>query len=714
MDELDLASMIRFLIQNRWLVLIVTSVVLAIGAMYSYTKVPQYESDVLLQIEQSSGLGKADAMAGQFLLRSPAADITSTQIALMKSRFILEPVIKSLGLDIYVRSGNSFFSRLITQTKNSLSVKSFTIPVNQLNQEFDLVYDRTDHISLFMNKIRVLAGNPSGLLSNLDHTISLDIKSITAPVGSHFTLQKKSLIPIVSKLSSLVTIREAGSESNKNTGILSVSLTGPDPKVIIRTLNSIALVTQNQDTKKKSTEAAQTLLFLYKRLPITKGELEKSENALNIYRTKSGKIDIKMQTQALLNQLSSMDLRLSELHIKKIDLLQRYTMEHPRLISLNLKTQTLLEQRSRLEKLLKKLPASDQIAVNLMREVGVKKALYLILLSKIQELEVIKAGTVSSVHILSGAMLPDNPLPSKRMLIYLASIVIGLVLSSIIIMLKRLIYPMIDDPIWCEKNFNLVNLAIIPYTQEQTDNHSAFKSRSLKIMPLMAYSNPKNLAVESLRSLRTSLQVTLTCASNNRIAIMGISPGVGKSFVSVNLAYLLAAAGKRVLLIDCDLRRGTLHQYMNVPASPGISELINRQNNIKGVLNDTIHPNLTFIPRGVYPEDPSELLMSDQFKLLMTTLSDEYDVVVIDTAPILMVTDAVIIGSTTATNYLLLGSGVHTSHDISTVLSRLSSSGVKLQGSIFNFHNQDKVGGYYGYYYGKNTSYYYDSNVSSQ
>ena len=718
-DEIDLSAILNQFLEHKWLILLVTCVMLSLGVFYASRQVPQFQSDVLLQIEVNQpGLGQgAGAMAQQFMFRSPTGDATSTQIALIQSRFILEPVIKMLGLDITASPKRTLWSRLTSFTKKTAHIKLFEVPRALINQPFELVLDKPRHVRVLNPEGKlVLQGPLDSLLTSADKSVRLRVDDVNAPMGTTFKLVKHSDLAMVKSLSKRLKIEESGAKTRQNTGILELSLSGDNPAQIIDILNTIVKIAQAKDSQKKSQEAAQTLTFLYHQLPITKGQLEKAESALNQYRARSGKIDIKLQTQFLLNQLSELDKKLNELRISKIDMLQRYTNEHPMLLALDTQTKALDEQRKQMEARLKTLPASDQIAVNLMREVGVKKTLYLLLLSKIQELEVVKAGTVSSVHILSVAKLPDAPLPGKRAMIYMGSILLGLILSTMIIVGRKLLSPRVDDPHWGEKHFNLANLAIIPYCKEQTDNTLKFKQHNLKDLPLLAHSNPRNLSIESLRSLRTSLQVTLTCASNNIISILGVSPGVGKSFVSANLAYLLAAGGKRVLLIDGDLRRGTLHKYMNASPGPGLADVLNQSSTIENALIQTVHKNLSFLPRGPYPTDPSELLMGDRFKTLMHDLASQYDVVVIDTAPVLLVTDAVLIGSISATNYLVMGAGAHPPAEVEMVLKRLGGSGVQVHGTIFNFYRAETISRTYGQYgkYGKygKYNYYYDESMT--
>jgi tyrosine-protein kinase Etk/Wzc len=702
--EIDVQVVINQIRENKWLIILVMMFTLSCGVFYSLKKVPQYASDILLQIksDRQSGSGVIGKISQQLNVGGSRDDPEVTQIALIKSRYILAPVVESLGLDILAAPKQSRLMSIFSPSKAKIDISKFLIPSDLINQNFTIVVGQDKEYSLYdPMKKRLLRGKIGKVVSSKDGEIQLQVDAIDASPNTTFLLRKKPMSNVVQSLKSQLQITDLG--SNKySTGVLSLTLNSSTPEKAIVILNEIGKIAQAKDIQKNAIEASKTLEFLYQQLPITKHDLDASELALNRYRAKSGKIDMKLQTEYLLRELIATDKQLSELRIQKIDMLQRYTLEHPFIHALSIKIRELKASRKKLETQLRKLPESDQVTVNLMRDVNVKNALYMVLLGKIQELQVVKAGIVSDVRIISSAKSSDDPLPQHRIIICLASLIVGLLLSLAIIFVRRLLNQQVDDPHWSERHFNLVNLAVVPYSKEQTTKRSNSKDPSEKTIPLLAHINPRNLSIEALRNLRTSLQVRLSCTTNNIVAILGVSPSVGKTFISANLAYLLAASGKRVVIIDTDMRRGTLQKYFDLSPSPGLAEVLNNKTTLEEAIAPTMLKNLMVLPRGTYPDDPSELLTGEAFKNTLTKLSEQFDIVVVDTPPVLLVTDAVLIGMHAGTNYLVLGAGAHHASEIEVSIKHLTNAGVTLNGSVFNFQKQSNTnaGGYkYNYYY---------------
>lgn len=686
-NEFDLRGLLYDLLNHKRIIITFAAIAVLIGSIYAVLKVPQFQSDIILKVEgkRDSGFG---FISSKFSQGSDVDESASVQSALIRSRYILDPVIVKLGLDI-----NAFPYRLpiigrFFENKNTISVSKLEVPSNYLNKDMKIIYDKPNHFSLYNSDEKLLLqGDVNKLVTNSKNGVGIFIDKIDASIGSRFEVIKYSHPAIIHRLIPQLKISDLGyivNNTNQKTGILQLSMIGSNPVSLVKMLNTVAQVTQEKDVERKSLEASKTLEFLKQQLPIVKSALADAETKLNQHRALSGRIDIKLQTQSLLSQLSNIDKQIETVRINRLEMTGQYTSEHPFMIALAQKAKVLEEERLQLEDQLKTLPASDQVAINLMRDVKVKNDLYLILLNKIQELEVTKAGTISDVRILSLATIPDESLSSRQGFIILSSLIFGVLLGVVVVLGRKAIFKYVEDPQWIERHLNLINLAIIPFSKDQLSRANLANQSMTKNMQVLASVNPNDLSVEAIRSLRTSLQLIFCSSPNNIVAIVGISPGIGKSFVSSNLAYLLAEAGKRVLLIDGDLRRGHLQNYFSIPRSPGLSDVLNGSATLEETLKETGKANLTLLPVGAYTSKSSELLMTDRFKELIASVSSQFDIVIIDTAPILAITDGVIISSHAGTNLLVVGSNVHQPEEIESTVKRLSNAGIKLQGCIFN------------------------------
>jgi tyrosine-protein kinase Etk/Wzc len=219
---------------------------------------------------------------------------------------------------------------------------------------------------------------------------------------------------------------------------------------------------------------------------------------------------------------------------------------------------------------------------------------------------------------------------------------------------------------------------------------------------ILAVDAPEDAAIESLRNLRTALHFGMMDVKNNCIMIAGPSPTVGKSFVSVNLAAVLTSNDKKVLLIDADMRRGHLHQYLGLKREKGLSEFISGDIPIGDALHQTTIRNLTLIPTGTMPPNPAELLLHQRFANCLSVLAPRYDHIIIDSPPILAVTDATIIGQMAGGTLMILKAGEHPMREIEQAVKRLKQAGVNVRGLLFNDVNvqsQRYGAGKYSYQY---------------
>jgi tyrosine-protein kinase Etk/Wzc len=349
-----------------------------------------------------------------------------------------------------------------------------------------------------------------------------------------------------------------------------------------------------------------------------------------------------------------------------------------------------------------------------MRDFEVNQQIYISLQNKSQELAILKASTVGNVRVLDSAEVYPKPTSPKKSLINIIGFMLGAILSILFVLIQSLVKRGISSV----DEFHAVGLntyATIPtsYVQLESDRKSAVKNKASRHTPddqlLLAKSHPADLSVEAVRSLRTSLHFSIMEAQNNIILISSGNAGVGKSFIASNLAVVLAQSEQKVLLIDADLRRGHLHKRLSMAPGAGISDYLCGTHTNKDIVKNTSIDNLDFISRGSILPNPSELLMTQKFNNFLNTVSGKYDVVIIDTPPILAVTDASIVGRYAGTIMLVARYEVSTIREVHAAVDRFEINQIEVKGLIFNAIDV-KAKAYYGGYNYDNYSYASDSS----
>ena len=344
-----------------------------------------------------------------------------------------------------------------------------------------------------------------------------------------------------------------------------------------------------------------------------------------------------------------------------------------------------------------------------MRSVKVNTELYTFLLNKSQELKVVEAGTVGNVRILDFAMLPYEPIKPKKALIILLGAVLGLFFAVVLVFVRKAMNQGVEDPNAVEKSTGLSVFASIPHSDLQERLHKKMRqSKGQSGDVLLTSVDHTDLAIESLRSLRTNLHFALLESDNNIVMLTGPAPGLGKSFVSANFGAILAAAGQKVLLIDGDMRKGHLHKYFSIQRNPGLSGAISGNVSLEDAVHETKVENLSVMPTGVLPPNPADLLMHERFGALLDDLSTRFDLILIDTPPVLAATDAVLIGRRAGVSFMLLRSGKHPMREIEQAIKHVDQAGISLSGCIFN-DIMPKSSSYGGYQYHYQYAYKRDS-----
>jgi tyrosine-protein kinase Etk/Wzc len=412
-------------------------------------------------------------------------------------------------------------------------------------------------------------------------------------------------------------------------------------------------------------------------------------------------VDVTKETELVLQQ--SVDLETARLQLvqQRQQALQRFTPEHPAIKAIDSQIRGIEQEQADIKKRSTSLPETQQEVLSLMRDLEVNTQIYTTLLNSTQELQVTKAGTVGNVRIIDYPLVPDKRAKPKAVLVLAISFVLGVFLGVAYLFVRKVLFHGVDRPDEIEQAFGLATYAAIPFAAAQRRMAKGLRKGDTGRHHILAMVDPADVSIEALRSFRTSLQFALMEAPNNIVMITGPTPDLGKSFVSINLGAVLAASGKKVVIIDADLRRGHLHKYIGARAAPGLSDYIAGNADISAVVRNTPVAGLGIVVNGTTPPNPAELLMNDRFGQLLKTLSKMHDLVIIDTPPILPVTDAGIVGRHAGSVFMILKEGEHPLRMIEESIRRLRQAGVILRGAIFNQVGArgGGYGGYYGYSY---------------
>ncbi|MCZ0921118.1 polysaccharide biosynthesis tyrosine autokinase [Vibrio diabolicus] len=699
-DEIDLGKLFGIILDAKWLILCTVVLFSIIGVGVAILSTPIYKADALIQIESKSS-GGISAMVGDMGELFSAESSATTEIEIIKSRMILGGTVDKFNLTTVVSPNympivGKGLARLQGE-QISLSVSRFNTPsyavgipltlevIDSEKQTFRLIEDDNNVI---------LEGKVGELIEKNGYQFLAT--EMIAQDGASFTVSKVSKLDAINKLQENLSISERG----KQTGIISLSFSGEDRAKIQAILNDISQNYFLQNVQRNSAEAEQSLEFLKGHLPDIKTKLTASEDVLNRFRQENESIDLGLEAQSTLKVMVELEAQLNELTFKESEISQRFTQDHPAYKSLLDKRETLLKEKERLNKQVQKLPKTQREVLRMTRDVEVNQQIYIQLLNKVQELNIIKAGTVGNVRILDNAQSFSKPIKPKKALIVVLATLLGGMAGVAFVLIRAAFHRGVETPDQIEQ-IGMPVYASVPKSIQQLEFANKLKRNkgSNDELVLLAEANPADLSIEALRSLRTSLHFAMMEAKNNVLMISGPAPSIGKTFVSTNFAAVAAKTGQKVLLIDADMRKGYLQQCFGLRWDNGLSDYLSGKTSHSNIIKSTSIDNLDVVTRGQVPPNPSELLMHPRFKSFVDEMSAQYDLVIIDTPPVLAVTDPSIVGAIAGTTLIVARFDQTTLKEIEVAQGRFEQSGVEVKGVILNAVEK-KASNSYGYGYG--------------
>jgi tyrosine-protein kinase Etk/Wzc len=477
--------------------------------------------------------------------------------------------------------------------------------------------------------------------------------------------------------------------------MLNLTMTGENPQLITDTLNSIGDHYLAQNIARQAAQDEKSLEFLNAQLPKIRSELDSAEGKLNDYRKQKDSVDLNMEAKSVLEQIVNVDNQLNELTFREAEVSQLYKKDHPTYRALMEKRQTLQGEKTKLTKRVSSMPSTQQEVLRLSRDVDSNRVVYQQLLNRQQELNVTKSSAIGNVRIIDDAVTLPKPIKPRKTIIVVIGLLFGGFISVAIVLLKSALHQGIESPDDLEDRGVNVH-ACIPHSEWLSKHNN--KGRKNESDILLAVQNPADPAIESLRGLRTSLHFTMMEAKNNLIMISGVSPGSGKTFISSNLAVVMAQTQQKVLLIDADMRKGYLHTLLGLGENAGLAEILSGKNTYEKTVVSLHDTGIDFIARGNIPSNPSELLMNAAFKSLLDKISPLYDLIIIDTPPIMAVTDATVVGRHVDTVLMVARFEENTAKEVIASIRRFEQNGIAVKGWILNGIKK-RASTYYSYGY---------------
>jgi len=731
-DEIDLIALLLTLLRGWKTILACALLGLALGVTYSRYVQPTYQTDALVQIDEKS---KGIAALGTDIsdLIGDGKSQAETEKELINSRMVLEPVVDKLHLDIEL-SDNEINaldriaqSNIPTQTsteegvilrttKGLVNISNFEVPQLYQNRPFIITKTSTGFMLTFDNNgvVEEYKGNVGVANSIKTPTGNITILVNSLPsVGHSVNITKLSKLSAIDSLIKKLTVTERG----KQTGIVQLTLTGDDQQQVSRVLANIVQSYVDQNLSRSSEETTTTIKFMESQIPQLKQKLQQSEEAFNKFREQYGTIDVSKEAEILLEESSRIEMQLSELKLKQAELLTYYTAEHPLVIQINDQLAVLNERRQQIKDTVTGMPEVQRQFLQLSQDMDINREIYLAMLKNYEQLKIARAGEIGYVRVVDMPMNTFKPVAPKKPVIWVLSLVLGVVLGSMLTLLKSLMRNTVKDPERLEEKTGVPVIATIPRSKTSIN----LMKNNKNSRRLLAMVDHDGLSYEGIKSLRTSLMFAMPPVSKvvrifgdlekdkaskqgKIIVISGEAPGIGKSFISSNLAETFSQLNKKVLIVDGDMRRGELHKIFTFSQSNGLGDYLTENNpNLADFIHPTSFEFIDFMPRGKHPNNPTSLLSTDKFSKMLIQLVSIYDYIIIDTPPVLAVSDAIITAQyadkvlmVTRYNYSIEG-------QLAYAVKQMNKANITVDGIVLNDMVQgitSKYSYHYSYAYG--------------
>lgn len=709
-DKGELQAYFHVLLDNLWLIVAVAVVVGMAGLVYALGTRSVYESNMTFQVEET-GPNAAKNVLSEASSMFESKRATVAEMELLRSRMVIAPIVDALRLHIEVKP--TYFPLVgaaIAHARGevlsepglfgaggylwggeTIDVATFDLPPALQHHVFTITVTGADAYRLRDTAGGAVSGAGSAVgwdgkvgiplrVAIGEHALVLRVARIAARPGARFVLRGLSKQAAVATIQAGLHITEQGKQS----GVVEVKLEGENPALVQAILAETAREYLRQTLARRREDAEKSLAFLTTQLVPLRAQLDRAEAQYGQQQRRHGSLNLADKVRVGVEQAAAAKARRDTLEERKTELLSRYTENHPILVGINAQLKLMDGSARKDANAIELLAEMEQDEHRITRDIKVKSELYSALSATAQQLRVLAASGASNVRLIDAPGYPEAPIKPNRSLIVSGAVMAGLFLGMVAAFARQAMFAGIDGPHTVEKMLGTKVVHVrIPHSSYQRQLVKQAE-RGDRQIPMLARVAPEDPTIDALRGFRAALQFSMPHFRNNIVMITGPTSRLGKSFLSANSASVIAASGKRVLLIDADLRKGQLHRYFDNVQVPGLYEAVSGSVPVHKAIRHEVMKNLDFMATGARPRNPSECLTPANLAALLAAVRDNYDVVMIDAPGVLDVADALIVGAQAGAVYLLARAGRTTEHELKETIVRLSQAGIVPEGVLFN------------------------------
>jgi tyrosine-protein kinase Etk/Wzc len=764
-DEIDLADLFKTIMKYKYIIALFAIIFTLAAGVFAYTKPSVYSSFSTIELqEDKNSFSTQDALKDAF---SGGTVNLENQIQILKSKSLQDDAVKYLNLgtryfstknyrefEYYKNSpfividkvledviyGTNFVLTPIDEESFRLEIKPIskyskrgilaTLGVQPLEDYEKITYDQVhkynQEISTPWFTIQITKISP---LENEEYSFSF----VHPSISSDIYFSQLSITQVTEKASVLAASIEDG-----------VSLRAAD------LLNSLFKAYLVQEIDRKSEVANLSLTFIDNQLDEINAKLKVSESDLESYKESNDVITLSSKAESISKQLVEYETKMQELSIEenimnnlyqyissnqnlsgltvgsitfadpvlasliknlhelsaqKDTLLMDYTELHPEVQKLektvaSLRRQIIASLKNNLGQIsqrkaslnglidkykssLETLPKQERDLTRLTRHFSVNEKVYSFLLEKRAETAILKSSTISNGRVLDQALNFKKPIKPKRILIVLVGLILGIIVGLAYAFLRE----------------------FLNHTIKNTEEIEKYSSMPIYgVIPLNKNKKTSNVFLEAFRSIRTNLQFLPQNEKSRVISITSSVSGEGKTTIASKLAEIIAQSDKRVIVLDMDLRKASIHKEFDLANNIGMSNYLTHQNSLEEVIKKTNSKNVDVITTGVLPPNPSELILTNAMKKLLEELKESYDYIIMDTPPVGLVTDALILMNYSDITFTVVRAN-YTRKEFIRNLDRLSKE--HSHNHVGMILNGVEIGDKYGYGYGVSYGYGY-------